>query len=372
MNKPITLLFALTLLLLYTEPNCYQSNAFAQSSKKLKPSLVDQGQANSALKGISTLEGFKVEIVAQNPIVVNPSSICFSEDGKAFVLERSTNFTKKLKASSWTIGNLKEGLALKKPVPDKIKALTINKTTGLWESPITLLEPFSPSAFVLHDSFIYLADSGSILRYKIKPDGGLEMKSEIIIKGIAGFNEYQVNALSFGPDGWLYFHFPPGDSLIEGSDGGKIQVLRTGGIARCKPDGTKLELYSTGIRQAQGNISFDQHGNLFSVDQQISSGAKPTGSRLLHLTEGFDFGWHLAHQSPCCDPDFLRILVEGDDAPYSSINFPKVHATSSHAYTDNKLPEKFKNLFLIADKVSNEISSLHEVNSVEITDRYEL
>lgn len=355
MNKPITLLFTLTLLLLYTEPNCYQSNAFAQSSKKLKPSLIDQGQANSALKGIATLEGFKVEIVAQNPIIVNPSSICFSEDGKAFVLERSTNFTKKLKASSWTIGNLKEGLALKKPVPDKIKAFTINKTTGLWETPVTLLEPFSPSAFVLHDSFIYLADSGSILRYKIKPDGGLEMKSEIIIKGIAGFNEYQIDALSFGPDGWLYFHFPPGDSLIEGSDGKKIQVLRTGGIARCKPDGTKLELYSTGIRQAQGNISFDQHGNLFSVDQQISSGAKPTGSRLLHLAEGFDFGWHLAHQSPCCDPDFLRILVEGDDAPYSSINFSKVHATSSHAYTDNKLPEKFKNLFLIADKVSNEI-----------------
>lgn len=91
------------------------------------------------------------------------------------------------------------------------------------------------------------------------------------------------------------------------------------------------------------------------MDQQISSGANPTGSRLLHLTEGFDFGWHLAYQSPCCDSDFLRILVEGDDAPYSSINFPKVHATSSHAYTDNKLPEKFKNLFLIADKVSNEI-----------------
>lgn len=113
MSKPFTRLFALTLLLLYTEPNCYQSNAFAQSSKKLKPSLVDQGQANSALKGIATLEGFKVEIVAQNPIVVNPSSICFSEDGKAFVLERSTNFTKKLQASSWTIEGLKDGLALK-------------------------------------------------------------------------------------------------------------------------------------------------------------------------------------------------------------------------------------------------------------------
>lgn len=348
-------LIHVSLILLFIGLNPCESIVLAQASKKLKSNMIDQGEFNPALKGIAVLEGFKVEVVAQNPNIVNPSSISFSDDGKVFVLERSPNFTKKLKASSWPIGGLKEGTVLKKNIPDKIKALSINKTTGLWESPITLLEPFSPSAFVTHDSFIYLADSGSILRYKIKPDGGLEMKSEIIIKGIAGFNEYQVNALTFGPDGWLYFHFPPGDSLIEGTDGKKIPVLRTGGIARCKPDGKNLELYSTGVRQAQGNLSFDLQGNLFSVDDQISSGAKPAGARLLHLTEGFDFGWHLAHHSNCCDPDLFRILMEGDDAPYSVINLPKVHATSSHAYTDNKLPQKFKNLFLVADGLSHEI-----------------
>ena len=345
----------LSLILLFIGFNPWESIVFAQASKKLKSNMIDQGESNPALKGIAVLEGFKVEIVAQNPNIVNPSSISFSNDGKVFVLERSPNFTKKLQASSWPIGNLKEGIALKKTIPDKIKALSINKTTGLWESPTTLLEPFSPSAFVTYDSFIYLADSGSILRYKIKPDGGLELKSEIIIKGIAGFNEYQVNALTFGPDGWLYFHFPPGDSLLEGTDGKKIRVLRTGGIARCKTDGKNLELYSTGIRQAQGNLSFDLQGNLFSVDDQISSGAKPAGARLLHLTEGFDFGWHIAHRSNCCDPDLLRILMEGDDAPYSAINLPKVRATSSHAYTDNRLPQKFKNLFLVADGLSHEI-----------------
>jgi putative heme-binding domain-containing protein len=345
----------LSLILLFIGFNPWESIVFAQASKKLKSNMIDQGESDPALKGIAVLEGFKVEIVAQNPNIVNPSSISFSNDGKVFVLERSPNFTKKLQASSWPIGNLKEGIALKKTIPDKIKALSINKTTGLWESPITHLEPFSPSAFVTHDSFIYLADSGSILRYKIKPDGGLELKSEIIIKGIAGFNEYQVNALTFGPDGWLYFHFPPGDSLLEGTDGKTITVLRTGGIARCKTDGKNLELYSTGIRQAQGNLSFDLQGNLFSVDDQISSGAKPAGARLLHLTEGFDFGWHIAHRSNCCDPDLLRILMEGDNAPYSAINLPKVRATSSHAYTDNRLPQKFKNLFLVADGLSHEI-----------------
>jgi len=355
MKKSIIVLIVLMIHFLFTGLNLSESIAIAQTSKKLKSTMIDQGQSNQALKGISVLEGFKVEIVAHNPNIVNPSSISFSEDGKVFVLERSPNFSKELKTSSWPIGNFKEGLALKKPAQDKIKSLSINKKTGLWETPNTVLELFSPSAFVVHHPFLYLADSGTILRYKIKPDNTLEFKPETIIKGIYGFNEYQTDALTFGPDGWLYFHFPPGDSLLEGIDGKKIQILRTGGIARCKADGKNLELFSTGIRQATGNLSFDLHGNLFSVDDQISSGLKPSGARLLHLTEGFDFGWHLAHRSPCCDPDLMRILVEGDNSPYSVINFPNIHSTSSHAYTDNKLPLKFKNLFLVTDGISNEI-----------------
>ena len=66
--------------------------------------MIDQGEFNPALKGIAVLEGFKVEVVAQNPNIVNPSSISFSDDGKVFVLERAPNFTKKLKAFSWPIG----------------------------------------------------------------------------------------------------------------------------------------------------------------------------------------------------------------------------------------------------------------------------
>ena len=355
MKKSIIILSALLVHFFFTGLNLSESTAIAQTGKKLKSTMIDQGQSNQALKGISVLEGFKVEIVAQNPNIVNPSSISFSEDGKVFVLERSPNFLKELKTFSWPIGNFKEGIALKKTYPDKIASFFINNKTGLWETPKTILEPFSPSAFVVHHPYLYLADLGTIQRYKIKSDTTLELKPEIIIKGIIGFNEYQVDALTFGPDGWLYFHFPPGDSLLEGSDGKKIQILRTGGIARCKEDGKNLEIFSTGIRQAMGNLSFDSHGNLFSVDDQISSGLKPSGSRLLHLTEGFDFGWHIAHRSSCCVPDLMRILSEGDNSPYSVINFSNIHSTSSHAYTDNKLPQKFKNLFLIADGISKEI-----------------
>lgn len=358
MNKSIVISIVLIFPYIFTGFCPLESNSFAQSTKKLKSILIDQGESNQALKGIAVLEGFKIEIIAQNPNIVNPSSISFSDDGKVFVLERTPNFTKELKTSSWPIGNFKEGIILKKPAPDKIKVFNINKTTGIWEKPLTLLEPFSPSAFVIQHPYIYLADSGAIHRYKIKPDGSLETKPETIIKGAYGFNEYQINSLIFGPDGWLYFHFPPGDSLLEGSDGKKIQTLRTGGIARCKPEGKNLELYSTGIRQAQGNLTFDINGNLFSVDDQISSGAKPSGARLLHLTEGFDFGWHIAHGSSLNEPDLFRILLGGDDPGYSVINIPKVHATSAHAYTDNKLPQKFKNLFLVADSLSKEILGL--------------
>ena len=344
--------------LLLTGLIIFDSPAMAQSGKKLKKIMVDQGQFDPNLKGIQVLEGFRAKTVASNPVVVNPSLISFSDDGKIFVLQRSPNFTGEWKESKWPLGKDNQGVSLKKPFPDKIITLRIDVKSGAWKQDKTVLEPNSPSSFVVHPPYLYLAESGTITRFKIKDDGSIDIKAENILKGCAGFYEYQLGGLCFGPDGWLYFHFPPGNSILEGSDGAKIEIIRTGGIARCKPDGKKLEVYATGIRQAEGNISFDAQGNCFFADKQISSGKKSAGMRLLHITEGFDFGWHIKNQSLSFEPDSNKILNEGDDAPFSVINLPKVHPISSHAYTDVKLPEKYKRLLLVIDEESRDILGL--------------
>lgn len=200
------------------------SPAMAQSGKKLKKIMVDQGQFDPNLKGIHVLEGFRAETVALNPVVVNPSLISFSDDGKIFVLQRSPNFTGEWKASKWPLGKDNQGVSLKKPFPDKIITLRIDVKSGAWKHDKTVLEPNSPSSFVVHPPYLYLAESGTITRFKIKDDGSIDIKAENILKGCAGFYEYQLGGLCFGPDGWLYFHFPPEIPFWKGLMGPRLKL----------------------------------------------------------------------------------------------------------------------------------------------------
>jgi hypothetical protein len=50
--------------------------------------MIDQGALDPRLKGYKTPEGVKVEIVAENPVVVNPVALTFADDGTPYVLER--------------------------------------------------------------------------------------------------------------------------------------------------------------------------------------------------------------------------------------------------------------------------------------------
>ncbi len=328
----------------------FDSIACAETSKKIKVNLVDQGIHNPSLKGLMVLEGFKVEIVAQNPTVVNPVAISFSSDVKALVLERTPDFSGNVIHPN----NLENKPSTKIQI-DLIKSFSFNTSTNLLENPTTALKLNAPSAFILHQNHIYLGNNSSITRCKINQEGIISDQAETIVKASMVSKDFQFNGFAFAPDGWLYFHFPPDFTVLQGTDGSKIYTSGSGGIARCKSDGTFLQLFCRGLRQTQGTLTFDHLGNLFFVDQMISNGNNSAGARLLHLTEGYDFGWKVHRNNQFNSPDLFRIINEGDDAPSSVINFPKTLAISSHAYSDIKLPDKYKNLLLIVDETSQEI-----------------
>src|SRR5207249_11195555 len=50
-------------------------------------SMIDQGDNDPRLKGYKTPEGVKVEIVAEDPVVVNPLCMAFANDSALYVLE---------------------------------------------------------------------------------------------------------------------------------------------------------------------------------------------------------------------------------------------------------------------------------------------
>src|SRR6185369_1472578 len=95
-----------------------------------------------------------------------------------------------------------------------------------------------------------------------KPGGAYDVK-EVIAQGFGGLGQQQVSGLALGNDGLLYISCGAGDNLVEGSDGSRATVLRTGAIFRCRLDGSKMETFAIGLHNPHRDSAFDAAFNLF-------------------------------------------------------------------------------------------------------------
>ena len=135
---------------------------------------------------------------------------------------------------------------------------------------------------------------------------------ETIAQGFCGFHHHQVSGLTHRQRRLLYITSGDDDNFVEGSDGSRATVLRTGAVFRCRPDGSKMETYSLGYRNPYRDIAYDDKFNWFHVDNDNEDGSKFMGCRLMHVAEGTDFGWRLLIGARCCRPDHTRGAVAGE------------------------------------------------------------
>ncbi len=281
--------------------------------------IVDHGQYDARLKGYFAPEGLKIEIVAEAPDVINPVGVTFGPDGTLYVLEwvevpanmQGPNFPKAEIEFTYKDGTKRKVLIARKPIRDRVKTLTLNAKNGVYDSSKIVLADELPSSILVHDGWLYLSGQGTVRRYRQQKDGSWGQK-ETIAQGFCGWHHHQVSGLTIGNDGWLYITSGDDDNHVEGSDGSRATVLRTGGIFRCKPDGSKMHVHSIGYRNPYRDVAFDAGFNMFHVDNDNEDGSKWTGCRLMHVPEGVDFGWRLRPGANCCIPDFTRSAVYGE------------------------------------------------------------
>ena len=115
----------------------------------------------------------------------------------------------------------------------------------------------SPRGLVWDHDRLYLIHPPHISVFFDRDGDGVSEESQKLIDGIAfGFKDrpadHTTNGLDMGIDGWLYI--AGGDfGFLEatGTDGRKLQH-RGGGVIRFRPDGSGLELFSTGTRNILG------------------------------------------------------------------------------------------------------------------------
>jgi putative membrane-bound dehydrogenase-like protein len=300
---------------------------FQQSPARPAPewlNLVDQGQFDPRLKGYLAPAGFKVEIAAEEPVVINPVGMTFGPDGTLYVLEwvppadPTSNFPESSITFTYKDGSKRKVAIMRKPLKDWVKVLTDSKGKGVYDHARVILHDELPSSILIHDDGLYLSGQGTVRRYplaqvlKESQNGQRDFTPAIIAQGFCGFHHHQVSGLTIGNDGWLYVTSGDDDNLVEGSDGSRATVLRTGAIFRCRPDGSKMHTYALGFRNPYRDVVFDTAFNMFHADNDNEDGSKFTGCRLMHIPEGADFGWRLRVGARCCVPDPARAAVYGE------------------------------------------------------------
>ncbi|MBN9122837.1 MAG: HEAT repeat domain-containing protein [Planctomycetes bacterium] len=360
---------------------------FAPNQTAAKPEpfpikYVDQEKFDPKLKGLLLPEGFKAEIVVDAPDTINPVGMTFDPDGNLYVMEwRPDSVTgdkwfEVKETFRYRDGTTRQVATMKKFTTDLVKVFKYNTGTGKFDKPQTIISEELPSSIIWHEGYLYVTGRGTVRRWKQSRPGGPWDVRETIAQGFCGFHHHQVSGLTIGNDGLLYLTSGDDDNFVEGSDGSRATVLRTGAVFRCRPDGSKMETYSMGYRNPYRDIAYDDKFNLFHTDNDQEDGSKFQGCRIMHVAEGADFGWRLVIGARCCRTDFVRGAVAGE-LPGKLPPMIKTGRGSPAGlliYNDTRLPEQYRGLLYYPDvyrKLVRAYKVAPEGSTFKITNEFE-
>lgn len=137
------------------------------------------------------------------------------------------------------------------------------------------------------------------------------------------------------PDHWGHWTF------FSQPDGTRTPYTGVGGVFRCRPDGSQLQIVARGLRNSCG-LTFDSHWNLFTNDNDhegLPSAFVP--GRLIHVTPHTYFSWPtgwLLSKTPD-RADLLETMFDG---------LGRAVPVGETYYGDTFLPERLQDNLLIA------------------------
>jgi putative membrane-bound dehydrogenase-like protein len=260
--------------------------------------------------------GFAIRLVAAVPTVEYPCQLATAPDGSLFVAEDPMDQVGPSNQPIDRILLFREG---KEPV---VFADKLNAVFGMawYEGALYVMN--MPRLTVLRDTN---GDGKADRRQDLFTDLGVRP---------TGLNDHIPSGLQFGIDGYLYISIgDKGVPKATGRDGRSVQ-LKGGGILRCRPDGTRLEVYSSGTRNhLEPNL--DARDNLFTYDNTDDGDGWWT-----RVTHHIDSGYHGYPYDYHDRPDrFLdRIAEYGGGSPCGGL-----------VYKEDVWPEPYRGLVLWAE-----------------------
>lgn len=223
-------------------------------------------------------EGFEIRLFAAVPAATFPCQVATAPDGSLFVAEDPMDQVGPYEADHGRIVRFGAG-ADGRPSTDKptVFADNLRAVFGMaWRDG---------ALYVMHMPYL------SIFR-DTDGDGKADQRKDLfkdLGPGPKSLNDHIVSGLQFGMDGWLYISV--GDKGVPGAtrpeDGKKVQI-KGGGTIRCRPDGTGMEVISSGTRNhLEPNL--DSRDNLFTYDN--TDDGEGWWTRVTHHIDGGYYGY---------------------------------------------------------------------------------
>ncbi|MFM1800755.1 MAG: hypothetical protein RJA81_107, partial [Planctomycetota bacterium] len=269
-------------------------------------------------------EGFEIRLFAAVPAATFPCQVATAPDGSLFVAEDPMDQIGPHEADHGRIVRFAPGKN-GKPSADKhtVFADNLRAVFGMaWRNG---------ELYVMHMPYL------SVFR-DTDGDGKADQRKDLfkdLGPGPKSLNDHIVSGLQFGMDGWLYISV--GDKGVPGAtrpEDGKMVQIKGGGTLRCRPDGTGLEVISSGTRNhLEPNL--DSHDNLFTYDNTDDGDGWWT--RVTHHIDGGYYGYaydyhNFRHRM------LDRIEEYGGGSPCGGV-----------VYKENAWPERFHDMAFWAE-----------------------
>ncbi len=200
----------------------------------------------ASLRNMQARPGFKVELVAAEPLIVDPVAFDWGPDGRLWVVE---------------MRDYPNGMDGKGKPGGRVKVLTDRDGDGRYDDAQLFIDdlPFPTGVKVWRDGVLVTAAPDIIFAKDTDGDGKADRR-EVLYRGFGeGNQQHRVNGLRWGLDNWLY--------VGNGDSDGRVKSLKTGRIVNVRgrdlcirPDTGEMEVVSG---KTQFGRSRDDWGNWF-------------------------------------------------------------------------------------------------------------
>ncbi len=323
-------------------------------------------------------EGFRAIAVASEPLLSNPVAFCFDPAGRIYVAEthRIKHGTEDNRdhmdwldddlaartvddRRAYIARHLGARIGLYAEASELVRRIEDRDGDGVYDASQVFADGFND---VTAGAAAGVLSIGDRLLFACIPQlwelrdangDGVADERRVLADGFGVHTSlfgHDLHGLTLGPDGRVYFSIGDRGFHVK-TPGGELSNPDSGAVLSCRPDGSDLRVFATGLRNPQ-ELAFNEWGDLFTVDNNSDYGDR---ARVVHLVEGMDAGWRMSYQYLPDRGPFVRERVweTANDAQPASIVPPIAHLTDGPSglvhYPGTGLPAEHEGAFFVCD-----------------------